>query len=264
MPFFAQNKTKRWNCWRSFGSQPITRERNTENSRKMAKKSRPHSKNKGGVCSGVFSLVKGLVILTCGLGVLANIHWHFGTVDNQFYQHETPETSTTTNNNHDSNNADIVMNKIQHDVDSKQKDANLENHLVPMVPLEESSSIGHNDDTTTNEQVVVKHAVNPLDTANSQHQEQVQQQMAQGHEEQEEQKHEQEGQKKQSQRPTVELDGVPLHLTPPLIVGGTDGSGTRGVVALLLSSGVLMLSDAGGADGGCQYDVHGKELHPQG
>ena len=25
-----------------------------------------------------------------------------------------------------------------------------------------------------------------------------------------------------------------------------------------------MLSDAGGGDGGCQYDVHGKELHPMG
>lgn len=58
--------------------------------------------------------------------------------------------------------------------------------------------------------------------------------------------------------------GKPLAETPPVIVGGTDGSGTRGAVALLLSLGVLMLSDGGGADGGCQYDVHGKELHPSG
>jgi len=43
----------------------------------------------------------------------------------------------------------------------------------------------------------------------------------------------------------------PLHLLPPVIVGGTDGSGTRGAVALLLSGGVLMLSDEG-SDGGCQ------------
>ena len=48
-----------------------------------------------------------------------------------------------------------------------------------------------------------------------------------------------------------------------MIVGGTDGSGTRGAVTFLLSSGVLMLNDAGGA-GDCQYDVHGKELHPAG
>lgn len=58
------------------------------------------------------------------------------------------------------------------------------------------------------------------------------------------------------QRPT-------LSSTPPVIVGGTDGSGTRGAVTFLLSSGVLMLSDAG-SDGGCQYDVHGKELHSAG
>eukprot|EP00614_Pseudopedinella_elastica_P010360 CAMPEP_0172602586 /NCGR_PEP_ID=MMETSP1068-20121228/22763_1 /TAXON_ID=35684 /ORGANISM="Pseudopedinella elastica, Strain CCMP716" /LENGTH=541 /DNA_ID=CAMNT_0013403997 /DNA_START=234 /DNA_END=1859 /DNA_ORIENTATION=- len=55
----------------------------------------------------------------------------------------------------------------------------------------------------------------------------------------------------------------PIERTPPVIVGGTDGSGTRGVVSLLLSLGVLMLTDEGG-DGGCQYDVHGKELHPSG
>ena len=48
-----------------------------------------------------------------------------------------------------------------------------------------------------------------------------------------------------------------------MIVGGTDGSGTRGAVTFLLSSGVLMLNDAGGA-GDCQYDVHGKELHSAG
>lgn len=65
-------------------------------------------------------------------------------------------------------------------------------------------------------------------------------------------------------RPSIDLEGVELHLTPPIIVGGTDGSGTRGVVALLLSSGVSMLSDGEGGDGGCQYDVHGKELHHQG
>ena len=37
----------------------------------------------------------------------------------------------------------------------------------------------------------------------------------------------------------------PLWERPPVIVGGTDGSGTRGCVTLLLSQGVLMLSDAG-------------------
>lgn len=63
--------------------------------------------------------------------------------------------------------------------------------------------------------------------------------------------------------PKVKKDTRPLHLQPPIIVGGTDGSGTRGCVTLLLSMNVLMLSDAGN-DGGCQYDVHGKEMHREG
>lgn len=64
-------------------------------------------------------------------------------------------------------------------------------------------------------------------------------------------------------RMSWEYQNIPIPDQPPVIVGGTDGSGTRGAVTFLLSSGVLMLNDAGGA-GDCQYDVHGKELHPSG